>query len=64
MLKKYILVEWPDSQYLTEMDWFDKCISMTDEKHLDKLNQPSYFVPEYLYIDFLLHHNHKLKKDE
>jgi hypothetical protein len=64
MIKKYILVEWPDSQYLMEMDWFDKCILMNDENQFENFGSSAYFVPEYLYIDFLLNHNHKLKKDE
>jgi hypothetical protein len=64
MVKKYILVEWPDSQYLMEMDWFDKCILMNDENQIENFGSSAYFIPEYLYIDFLLHHNHKLENDE
>jgi hypothetical protein len=47
-----------------EMDWFDKCILMNDENQFENFGSSAYFVPEYLYIDFLLNHNHKLKKDE
>jgi hypothetical protein len=53
MDNKYILVEWPDSQYLMEMDWFDECILMNDENWLDDIGYSAYFVPEYRYVELL-----------
>ena len=44
--KNYVLVMWPQSQLLMEKDWFDECILMNDENHLEEIGSSAYFVPE------------------
>lgn len=46
MEEKYILVCWPESQILMEQTWFDECILMNDENHLQEIGSSAYFVPE------------------
>ena len=46
MEEKYILVCWPESQMLMEEVWFDECILMNDENHLQEIGSSAYFVPE------------------
>ena len=46
MEEKYILVCWPESQILMEQIWFDECILMNDENHLQEIGSFAYFVPE------------------
>ena len=46
MEEKYILVCWPESQTLMEQVWFDECILMNDENHLQEIGSSAYFVPE------------------
>ena len=46
MKEKYILVCWPESQMLMEEEWFDECILMNDENHLQEIGSSAYFVPE------------------
>lgn len=43
---KYVLVTWPESQMLMEHDWFNECILMNDENHLEDVGSSAYFVPE------------------
>ncbi len=49
MEEKYVLVCWPESQILMEQEWFDECILMNDENHLDNIGSSAYFVPENRY---------------
>jgi hypothetical protein len=46
MEEKFVLVQWPESQILMEQTWFDECILMNDENHLDNIGSSAYFVPE------------------
>ena len=46
---EYILVTWPDSQALMEEAWFDECILMNDEQHLEAIGPSAYFVPAHRY---------------
>lgn len=46
MEEKYILVCFPESQILMEQEWFDECILMNDENHLQEIGSSAYFVPE------------------
>lgn len=48
----YVLVPWPESQRLMEYEWFEECILMNDENHLDDIGPAAYFVPEHLYTIF------------
>ena len=45
IMEKYILITWPESQMLMEQEWFDKCILMNDENHLENIGSSAYFVP-------------------
>lgn len=49
MEEKYILVRWAESQILMEQEWFDECILMNDENHLQEIGSSAYFVPENRY---------------
>jgi len=49
MEEKYVLVHWPESQILMEQEWFDECILMNDENHLEEIGSSTYFVPESRY---------------
>ena len=51
-MEKYILVTWPQSQELMEQEWFDECILMNDENHLDEIGSSAFFVPEDRYIKY------------
>lgn len=53
-MDKYVLVLWPDSQMLMEEDWFDECILMNDDNHLDEIGSSAYFVPEYRYYQIFV----------
>lgn len=46
MEEKYSLVCWPESQMLIEKVWFNECILMNDENHLQEIGSSAYFVPE------------------
>jgi hypothetical protein len=48
-MEKFVLVTWPESQKLMEQEWFDECILMNDENHLDGVGSSAYFVPEERY---------------
>ena len=45
-MEKYVLITWPNSQTLMEKEWFNECILMNDENHLDQIGSSAYFVPE------------------
>ena len=45
MFTNYVLVLWPYIQPAMEESWFDECILMNDENHLDNLGSQAYFVP-------------------
>lgn len=44
-MNNYVLVTWPESQFLMEYDWFDECILMNDDRHLSEIGSSAYFVP-------------------
>lgn len=50
-MDKYVLVCWPESQILMDMEWFDECILMNDMEHLDNIGSSAYFVPEDRYLE-------------
>ena len=57
MEEKYILVSWAKSQILMEQVWFDECILMNDENHLQEIGSSAYFVPENRYNELQLNSN-------
>src|SRR5690606_36263154 len=54
MQEKYILVCWPESQILMEQVWFDECILINDENHLEEIGSSAYVVPENRYNELRL----------
>ena len=44
-MEKYVLITWPESQMLMEQEWFNECILMNDENHLENIGSSAYFVP-------------------
>lgn len=52
-MEKYILVTWPESQMLMEYEWFDECMLMNDDNHLDEVGSSAYFVPEERFLNFI-----------
>lgn len=52
-MEKFVLVTWPESQNLMEQDWFDECILMNDDNHLDEIGSSAYFVPEERYEELV-----------
>ena len=51
-MSKYVLITWPESQMLMEEEWFDECILMNDENHLENIGSSAFFVPEERYSEF------------
>ena len=49
ILNPYVIITWPDSQYLMLEDWFDYCIPVPSEYLNETVMGGSYFAPEYLY---------------
>ena len=49
---KYQLVSWPEIQSLMEEKWFDECILMNDENHLNDIGSSAYFVPVNRFNEF------------
>lgn len=50
-MDKYVLVCWPESQLLMDVEWFDECILMNDIEHLADIGSSAYFVPEDRYLE-------------
>lgn len=46
MKKKFVIVQWPESQDLMEQPWFHECHLINDENGLKKYGSAAYFVPE------------------
>lgn len=46
---KYILVQWPDSQYLMDNSRFDECIFVMDLPSHETVGDSAYMCPEDLY---------------
>jgi len=49
MPKKYVLVEWPESQMLMEHNRFEECVLGQDIDGHVEVGSSAYFVPEDLY---------------
>lgn len=45
-MEKYVLITWPESQRLMDQKWFNECILMNDENHLEEIGSSAYFVPK------------------
>ena len=46
---KYILVQWPESQYLMEHPKFHECLLIQDIDGHDEVGSSAYMCPEDLY---------------
>ena len=47
---KYIIVQWPESQYLFDVDnWQEHCYLINDDNGLNKFGSSAYFVEEDWY---------------
>lgn len=46
---KYILVQWPESQYLMEHKRFHECLFVQDIEGHDVVGSSAYMCPEDLY---------------
>ena len=47
-MNKYILVEWPESQYLMDKPWFNECLLLNPDEP-NGIGSSCYMVPEHLY---------------
>ena len=54
---KYILVQWPDSQYLMENPRFSECIFCMDIDGHEEVGDSDYMCPEDLYDEIFLNNN-------
>ena len=48
---KYVLVQWPESQYLMEHNRFHECLFVENIEGHDDVGSSAYMCPEDLYID-------------
>ena len=48
-MDKYILVQWPESQYLMEHERFNECLFVQDIEGHDEVGSSAYMCPEDLY---------------
>lgn len=47
---KYIIIQWPDSQYLFDIDnWQEHCYLINDDNGLNEFGSSAYFVEEDWY---------------
>jgi hypothetical protein len=53
-METFILVTWPESQFLMEEEWFEECILMNDENHYDEYGSSAYFVPASRYKELMV----------
>ena len=50
-MNRYVIVLWPECQYLMLEDWFNECILVPTEYHNDWIWSSAYFVPEDRYLE-------------
>ena len=48
-MKKYILVQWPESQELVEHERFNECLFVQNIDWHDEVGSSAYMCPEDLY---------------
>jgi hypothetical protein len=45
--RKYVLIQWPESQLLMDYEWFNtECYLANNERTLEDIGSSAYFVPE------------------
>jgi len=44
----YVLVKWPETQELMDLDWFDKETSLAD---FSKFGSSAYFIPQLRWLE-------------
>jgi hypothetical protein len=53
-MKKYILVQWPESQRLMEHERFDECLFVNDIEGHKEVGSSAYMCPEDLYDEIFI----------
>jgi hypothetical protein len=53
-MKKYILVQWPESQMLMEHEGFDECLFVNDIEVHEEVGSSAYMCPEDLYNEIFI----------
>ena len=48
-MEEYVIMQWPDSEILREMDWFDECVLINDDVSIQLFGIAAYFVPKKIY---------------
>ena len=44
-MQLFVMIKWPESQFLQDQIWFDECFLLNDEEGLVKYGPATYFVP-------------------
>jgi len=52
-MNKYILVHWPESQYLMDKPWFNECLLVQDIDGHNEVGSSAYMVPENKYNELI-----------
>jgi hypothetical protein len=50
-MEDFVIVEWPESQYIMDMEWFYECELVNDEELLEIYGSSAYFVPKERYYE-------------
>lgn len=53
-MKKYVLVQWPESQRLMEHERFDECLFVNDIEGHEEVGSSAYMCPEGLYKEIFI----------
>ncbi len=53
MERKYYVIKWPLSQELMEMEWFDECVLLNNEKAIKDFGSSAYLIPEERLKEFI-----------
>lgn len=64
-MNKYVLVQWPESQYLMEHERFHECLLVQDIDGHDEVGSSAYMCPEDLYKELasIIKNYHLYKND-
>jgi hypothetical protein len=46
MEKEYVIVTWPESQWIMDKEWYDECVLINEEPLLSQVGSSAYFVPK------------------
>ena len=48
-MKKYVIIQWPDSQQLMDHERFSECHLINSERGIEEFDSCAFFVPEDLF---------------